>query len=80
MRLRYEADRYPELPADGGGGDYLTDRQTYEVFEVHPSGKLSSFRTVPDDSIPALFDARGFVGVIAETAGGHVVPAEARQA
>ena len=63
MQVRYDATLFPVKPADGGGGDYLTNGAVYEVIEVHRSKTRTSFRIASDDEIPALFDARGFVTV-----------------
>lgn len=60
MQVRYEAALHPVLPADGGGGDYLTDGAVYEVIEVYTGPSHTSFRISCGDGTPALFDARGF--------------------
>lgn len=63
MQVRYDAALFPVKPADGGGGDYLTNGAVYEVIEVHRGGTRTSFRIASDDGTPALFDARGFATV-----------------
>lgn len=63
MQVRYQAELFPVPSLDGGGGDWLSDGQTYEVIEVYTDHQRTSFRIMSDDGTPALFDARGFVTV-----------------
>jgi len=62
VHVRYQAELFP-APSVDGGGDGLSDGETYEVIEVSTDAERTSLRIVSDDGTPALFDARGFVTV-----------------
>lgn len=61
MLVRYEANRYPVPPVDGGGGTSLLDMQVYAVIELgmDPARRVW-FRIERRDGTPALYDSRCF--------------------
>lgn len=68
VRVRYDAERFPVLPASGDGGPYLTNGRLYDVIEVSGNRKQNTYRIECDDGTPAIFDARGFT-VVDDTLG-----------
>jgi hypothetical protein len=65
--VKFDAERHPVAPVDGGGTGWLTDGREYRVIEVVVEARQGShhalLRLAADDGTPALFDARCFAVV-----------------